>query len=141
VDAGNIDSSAAARGEAEHYRETFLTTAQRGVSRKRTRRHNDKNFYSGYLRKEREAVRKVLASGRAPTWQKLAAARQLPVEYAPIPSHIPISISITANVKALCLRLIKAGENPARQVHLFKGNVKICEIGSLAIAAEHGVPQ
>lgn len=88
-----------------------------------------------------EAIYKDLSSDRRPSWKKLATARQLPVDDAPIPAHIPICISITACVKALCRRLIKAGENPARQVHLFKGSAKVCEIGSLAIAAEHGVPQ
>lgn len=86
------------------------------------------------------AIYEDLSSDRRPSWAKLATARQLPVDDAPIPAHIPICISIAANVQALCRRLIKAGENPARQVHLFRGNAKICEIGSLAIVAEHGVP-
>lgn len=88
-----------------------------------------------------KAIRDDLSSDRRPSWAALAAARQLPVDDAPIPSHIPICISIAVNVQALCRRLIKAGENPARQVHLFKGSAKVCEIGSLAIAAQHGVPQ
>jgi hypothetical protein len=89
-----------------------------------------------------EAIYKDLSSDRRPSWASLAAAacREFHNDTPALPHH-PLNISISHATREVFTTLLAMGVHPSRPVHLFRGTHKVCEIGSLSIAAEHGVPQ
>lgn len=121
--------------DAGYLEHTFLLIEKRGHSGRR----KHKPFESGSFASSLADCRKLICSDPALAWQSLYKPE--PVADIPAEPHSPILISITCNIRAACRRLLSVGVHPNRPVHLMRGAVKVAEVGSVGIVAEHGVPQ